>query len=124
MNATAGENTVGDLNLTLTQFKTNEERARDVVQFLNDVREFSEKQVGLKQGLINGGLYWFSMKKVAELPQETKFSFESDFLVPKILEIEPNIFITKDYFIDIGIPEDYKKASLEIEKKIKSRDII
>ena len=45
MNATAGENTVGDLNLTLTQFKTNEERARDVVHFLNDVREFSEKQV-------------------------------------------------------------------------------
>ena len=47
LNATAGENTVGDLNLTLTQFKTNDERAKEVVHFLNEVRDFSEAQVDM-----------------------------------------------------------------------------
>ena len=75
-------------------------------------------------GYINIGVYVISKEIFNNENLSTSFSFESDFLVPKILEIEPNIFITKDYFIDIGIPEDYKKASLEIEKKIKSRDII
>ena len=71
-------------------------------------------------GYISIGVYVISKDLFKRDDLSKNFSFESDFLVPKILEIEPNIFITEDYFIDIGTPKDFKRASLEIEKKIKS----
>ena len=71
-------------------------------------------------GYINIGVYIVSKDLFKKDDLSKNFSFESDFLVPKILEIEPNIFITEDYFIDIGTPKDFKRASLELEKKIKS----
>ena len=72
-------------------------------------------------GYINIGVYIISKDLFKRDDLSKNFSFESDFLVPKIQEIEPNIFITEDYFIDIGTPKDFKRASLEIEEKIKSK---
>ena len=71
-------------------------------------------------GYISIGVYVVSKDLFNNDDLSKNFSFESDFLVPKILEIDPNIFITEDYFIDIGTPRDFKRASLEIKKKIKS----
>ena len=71
-------------------------------------------------GYINIGVYIISKDLFKRDDLSKNFSFESDFLVPKILEIEPNIFITEDYFIDIGTPKDFKRALLEIEEKVKS----
>ena len=71
-------------------------------------------------GYINIGVYVVSKNLFKRDDFSKNFSFESDFLAPKILDIKPNIFITEDYFIDIGTPKDFKRASLEIEKEIKS----
>ncbi len=70
---------------------------------------FKEKQK-LSEGLINGGIYWLNKSILDTYPTETRFSFESD-LMPKETALK-NItgFVSDSYFIDIGIPEDYKIA--------------
>lgn len=71
---------------------------------------FREKEF-CKEGLINGGMYLINKKyfKSKELPEV--FSIEKD-----LMEKEAGSGILKaqifdDIFIDIGIPEDYQRAS-------------
>ncbi|EAK0446860.1 D-glycero-D-manno-heptose 1-phosphate guanosyltransferase [Campylobacter lari] len=70
------------------------------------VTSFEEK-IFKKQGLINGGIYLLKKDIFDKFDLEKKFSFE-EFLQKKykILKIQTQIF--NDYFIDIGIPEDYQ----------------
>ncbi|EPE3793672.1 D-glycero-D-manno-heptose 1-phosphate guanosyltransferase [Campylobacter lari] len=70
------------------------------------VTSFEEK-VFKKQGLINGGIYLLKKDIFDEFDLEKKFSFE-EFLQEnfKLLKIQTQIF--DDYFIDIGVPQDYK----------------
>ncbi|EAH8787262.1 D-glycero-D-manno-heptose 1-phosphate guanosyltransferase [Campylobacter coli] len=69
------------------------------------VTSFEEKV--FKQGLINGGIYLLKKDIFDEFSLEKKFSFE-EFLQEnyKSLKIQTQIF--DDYFIDIGVPQDYK----------------
>ena len=81
----------------------------------NIITAFTEKKY-MEKGLINGGVYLIknSFYKL-NLPQ--KFSFEKDFL-EKYLHILTMIGVQDNgYFIDIGIPEDFKKANEEIKLK-------
>ncbi len=67
-------------------------------------------------GLINAGVYLINplLFSALELPQQ--FSFERDFLFPKMPMLRPQAFQVDDYFIDIGIPEDYARAVKELVK--------
>ncbi len=81
------------------------------------VLSFKEKMF-YKEGLINGGVYALNAKRFLAENLPEKFSFEKDFLEKKIHSLKNNseIFgcVQDNYFIDIGIPEDYKKAEKEI----------
>lgn len=70
------------------------------------VTSFEEKMFK-RQGLINGGVYLIKKNIFDEFSLEDKFSFEG-FLQEnhKSLKIQTQIF--DDYFIDIGVPEDYQ----------------
>ncbi|ENC1381393.1 nucleotidyltransferase family protein, partial [Campylobacter coli] len=70
------------------------------------VTSFEEK-VFKKQGLINGGIYLLKKDIFDNFDLEKKFSFEK-FLQEnfELLKIQTQIF--NDYFIDIGVPEDYQ----------------
>ncbi|EAH8743691.1 nucleotidyltransferase family protein [Campylobacter coli] len=70
------------------------------------VTSFEEK-VFKKQGLINGGIYLLKKDIFDNFDLEKKFSFEK-FLQEnfELLKIQTQIF--NDYFIDIGVPQDYK----------------
>ncbi len=71
--------------------------------------EFREKgEVGA--GLINAGVYLVRPSLFADYRLPQRFSFETDFLLPFLPDLNPHAFITNDYFIDIGIPDDYAKA--------------
>lgn len=74
---------------------------------------FNEKSKNPQPGLINGGTYIISSRffKNQDLPE--KFSFEKDFLQSKLSS--GNFFGLEfsDYFLDIGIPEDYKRAQID-----------
>ena len=82
----------------------------------NIITAFTEKKY-MEEGFINGGVYLINRNSFnqSDLPQ--KFSFEKDFL-EKYLNILTMIGVQDNgYFIDIGIPEDFKKANEEIKLK-------
>ncbi|EAK0951511.1 D-glycero-D-manno-heptose 1-phosphate guanosyltransferase [Campylobacter lari] len=65
-----------------------------------------EEKVFKKQGLINGGIYLLKKDIFDEFDLEKKFSFE-EFLQKKYKTLKIQTKIFNDYFIDIGIPQDY-----------------
>lgn len=75
--------------------------------------EFNEKR-SLKEGLINGGVYFMNKHLLENIKQE-KFSFECDFLEKDTITKNISVFISNGYFIDIGVPEDYSKAQKELK---------
>ncbi len=82
----------------------------------NVITAFTEKKY-MTQGLINGGVYLINRNSFNQINFPEKFSFEKDFL-EKYLETLTMIGVEDDgYFIDIGIPEDFKKANEEIKLK-------
>lgn len=79
----------------------------------NRVTSFLEKKF-YTTGTINGGVYALRVESLMAKPFPEKFSFEKDYLEKeyqngKLFGIEQN-----GYFIDIGIPEDFKKAQFEL----------
>ncbi len=85
------------------------------VEIDNDynIIKFNEKKYQ-KQGLINGGVYIIN-KKIFDKTNKTKFSFEKDIMEKYLNNIKMIGFISDTYFIDIGIPEDYKKAQTDLK---------
>jgi D-glycero-alpha-D-manno-heptose 1-phosphate guanylyltransferase len=71
--------------------------------------QFNEKKY-LDAGLINGGIYLTSTDILPLLPSKDTFSFENDFLEYKDAFLNFGGYESDNFFIDIGIPEDYKFA--------------
>jgi len=82
-----------------------------VVELDNDhlIISFKEKQF-YENGLINGGVYALKTETFLNKDLPEKFSFEKDYLERFADERKIYGLIQNEYFIDIGIPEDYEKA--------------
>ena len=65
-------------------------------------------------GFINTGIYILTPSMYQSLNITGKHSFELDVLQKHIAELSPKAYITSEYFIDIGIPEEYEKAQHEL----------
>jgi len=77
------------------------------------IKSFHEKKE-YEEGLINGGVYALHAQKFLDENLPEKFSFEKDYL-EKFYASRRMFGVAQDeYFIDIGIPEDYEKAKLEL----------
>jgi len=88
------------------------------VEVINDqIVSFSEKQY-VNSGQINTGVYILNKSLFTKFSMSEKFSFEVDFLQCKLSEVSVNAFMTDSYFIDIGIPEDYQRAQVELALEI------
>lgn len=79
------------------------------------ITAFHEKQF-CESGFINGGIYALQTKMILEAGLPDKFSFEKDFL-EKNTGNKLYAIAFDDYFIDIGIPEDYERANHELVSK-------
>lgn len=69
------------------------------------VTAFKEKKFCSK-GFINGGIYDVA-RHILDDVDANVFSFEKDFLEHNYMMLNIPIFISKGYFVDIGIPKDY-----------------
>ncbi|HET9278732.1 MAG TPA: nucleotidyltransferase family protein [Flavitalea sp.] len=78
------------------------------------IESFSEKKY-YDEGLINGGIYALNVKKFQSENLPEIFSFERDYLEALYKERRMYGVIQDEYFIDIGIPGDYRKAQEELE---------
>lgn len=79
----------------------------------HSVKSFKEKRE-YPQGLINGGLYVVEAKRFLAEDLPEKFSFEKDYLEKYYQSRRIFGMIQDEYFIDIGIPEDYERAEREL----------
>ncbi|MBD3842388.1 MAG: nucleotidyltransferase family protein [Campylobacterales bacterium] len=78
----------------------------------NLVTAFTEK--GYRDiGNINGGIYLASKDIFTHYNLGEVFSFE-EFMQVNFKELKISVKVFENYFIDIGIPEDYEKAQSEI----------
>ncbi len=91
-----------------------------VVELKKDysVLSFKEKQY-YSEGLINGGIYALNAMKFMKEDLPEKFSFEKDYLEKLYNQRRIYGVIQDEYFIDIGIPEDYERAQREFIHCIK-----
>jgi D-glycero-alpha-D-manno-heptose 1-phosphate guanylyltransferase len=69
---------------------------------------------GEGSGIINCGTYLFAENVLAAPDLPERFSFEKEFLEPRVAALRPLAFETQGYFIDIGVPEDYRRAEREL----------
>ncbi len=78
------------------------------------ITDFGEKKFQ-EQGWINGGVYIIDRLRFLSRDMPSAFSLEMDYLEAFVQE--HNFYGKKatDYFIDIGIPEDYRKVQMDFK---------
>lgn len=80
---------------------------------------FEEKK-SCREGDINGGVYAFKKEIFYRNSYPRLFSLEKDFLGTQLNQLKIMGISYDDYFVDIGIPEDYIHAEREFSQKILS----
>lgn len=82
----------------------------------NEIFAFKEKKQNNKEGYINGGVYILKKNIFEDTSLDEKFSLEKDFFEAYIDKKQMFGYLSDDYFLDIGIPEDYNKAQDEFKR--------
>lgn len=80
------------------------------------IYKFEEKGEQSDTGLINGGIYLINKSFFSENDFPDKFSIEKDCFEKMYLDYPFYGMTCHQYFIDIGIPEDYKRAQDEFKE--------
>ncbi|NPD46407.1 nucleotidyltransferase family protein [Lentimicrobium sp. S6] len=107
------QDTQSDLCLSLKAM-TNFDRYGTVTLKGNQIIAFQEKKQ-MEEGLINGGVYALNTSIFELAKDQKKFSFETDIMESGLEQFKVQGFISEAYFIDIGIPEDYLQAQMDIK---------
>lgn len=81
----------------------------------DNIVAFKEKAESTGAGDINGGIYAINREWLMNQNLPTKFSFEKELMQP--LAGDPSFYGLRfnNYFIDIGVPEDYYRAQEEFK---------
>ena len=102
---------LADSSLALRKVENAARYGTIVIGSENAIDSFKEKDNIEQPGLINGGVYILNRELYLNKTEvDITFSIEKDFYETKIKELHIFGFEYAGYFIDIGIPEDYKKA--------------
>ena len=105
----------GNADCTLSLKPMNNFSRYGVVEIdgVGEIMSFKEKQF-YESGLINGGVYLIDKNHFLKEDFPEKFSFESEYL-EKFYRTRRMFGMKQDkYFIDIGIPEDFARAQVEL----------
>lgn len=77
------------------------------------IHSFKEKCF-YEESVINAGIYIVNRDVIVKDSQGGSFSLEKDVFEKRVQEIKIGSCLFEDYFIDIGVPEDYYKAQEEL----------
>ena len=81
----------------------------------DSIKSFEEKKF-YKRGLINGGVYILNAEQFLAEELPGKFSFEKDYLEKYFETRKIYGSVQDEYFIDIGVPEDYFSVQQELKQ--------
>ena len=82
----------------------------------NVITSFTEKSKNAGKGLINGGIYIINTKYFKRIKHPAVFSIEKDWFQKIVAQGDIKGHVFNDYFLDIGIPSDYKRAQIEFNE--------
>jgi len=105
-----------ELTLSLKPLKCFERYGSVVIKGYRIIG-FEEKK-HKEQGFINGGVYVAKSDFLKKLILPDKFSFEKDILEKHVNDMMFGAYISREYFVDIGVPEDYHTAKRELAEHI------
>jgi D-glycero-alpha-D-manno-heptose 1-phosphate guanylyltransferase len=80
---------------------------------------FGEKS-GSGPGLINAGIYWLHGASFERYQYPEAFSLENDHFQAHLAGLDLRGTFTDAPFIDIGVPEDYDRAQIEIPRSLRA----
>lgn len=112
------EENASDLTLTLRKMDDCSRYGRVILDENLRIKSFEEKGESSEEGLINGGIYVLNLKIFEQYQMEESFSFEVDFLMKYLEKLSPKGYAVDEYFIDIGIPDDYARSQVELPKLV------
>ncbi len=69
-------------------------------------------------GLINAGVYALDRHRFQSLDFPRVFSFEKDYLEAYLTKQQLFGMASEEYFIDIGVPEDYRRAQIQLPNQL------
>ena len=78
------------------------------------ITAFREKDPSAEAGNINGGIYRLQRQLLDGYAIGQQFSFEKDVMQQRYAEEAFYAYADGAYFIDIGVPEDYRRAQTEL----------
>jgi NDP-sugar pyrophosphorylase family protein len=81
------------------------------------VIQFLEKGIGAGPGLVNAGVYLLQKQIVRELPAVRAISLEKE-VFPSLLDRAVYGLVCTGLFIDIGIPDDFKRAQTLLASRV------
>lgn len=81
------------------------------------ITAFVEKGLKIGSGVINGGIYCMDRNLFLKMQLPDKFSIEKDYFQKYLNDLHLYGIESSAYFIDIGIPEDYNRAQLELKDR-------
>lgn len=102
------------LSLALKHMKNFDRYGAIEIDENNKIIAFLEKTYK-QDGFINGGIYLLNKDFFISLNFPERFSFEKDFMEKYYKVFDFYGWLFNNYFIDIGIPEDYEKAKRDFE---------
>jgi D-glycero-alpha-D-manno-heptose 1-phosphate guanylyltransferase len=116
-NTTALQNLHGqknaDCTLALKPMKNFDRYGAIELNEDDSIKSFHEKKF-YEEGLINGGLYMLNVENFLSESFPEKFSFETAYLEKFYTQHKMYGVVQDEYFIDIGIPEDYARVQKEL----------
>jgi len=81
----------------------------------DSIKSFKEKQF-YRSGMINGGVYILNTEQFLAEELPSRFSFEKDYLEKYFDTRKIYGSVQDEYFIDIGIPEDYLRVQAGLKQ--------
>jgi NDP-sugar pyrophosphorylase family protein len=92
-----------------------------VIDDRNRITAFKEKAQAatghaVNIGYINAGVYVLDSKLLYEIPSGRQVSLERE-IFPQLVQKDLYGFRTDGYFIDIGVPEDLRRANIEMRQE-------
>jgi len=104
-----------DITIACKYFENFSRYGKVEIDSNNRITKFREKEPN-QTGYINGGIYLVKKNVFDNFNLSQKFSLESDFFNVYMDKLNIKAFKSSDYFMDIGIPEDYFKFKEDIKQ--------
>ncbi|MCX6250979.1 MAG: nucleotidyltransferase family protein [Bacteroidetes bacterium] len=107
---------VADITIALRYFTETDRYGTVKIDDNRKITGFIEKIEGLGGGYINGGVYLINRSFFEKQDFPQKFSIEKDCFEKFCKEARIFGYLSRGYFLDIGIPEDYQKAQDDFKR--------